>query len=88
MSYHNLKKRIKKNEGFSLKPYTDGLGFLTIGYGHLVLPAEKNLLKNKIFKSELEKIFENDFNKALNGFSQHLQIFTSNKKEAELLNKK
>ena len=47
LGYHNLKKRIKSNEGFSSKPYKDQLGYLTIGYGHLILPNEKTLLKKK-----------------------------------------
>ena len=85
MSYLKLKKRIKLNEGFSLKPYKDQLGFLTIGYGHLILDNEISLLKKKILKKELEKIFVQDFNNALNNFNQHLKVFTSNKKEAELL---
>ena len=85
MSYLKLKKRIKQNEGFSLKPYKDQLGFLTIGYGHLILDNETSLLKKKILKKELEKIFVQDFNRALNNFNQHLKVFTSNKKEAELL---
>ena len=85
MSYLKLKKRIKQNEGFSLKPYKDQLGFLTIGYGHLILDNEKSLLKKKIYKKELEKIFVQDFTRSLNNFNQHLKVFTSNKKEAELL---
>ena len=85
MSYLKLKKRIKQNEGFSLKPYKDQLGFLTIGYGHLILDNEKSLLKKKIYKKELEKIFVQDFTRSLNNFNQHLKDFTSNKKEAELL---
>tara|TARA_B100000579_G_scaffold146148_1_gene118558 strand:+ start:462 stop:893 length:432 start_codon:yes stop_codon:yes gene_type:complete len=85
LSYLKLKKRIKQNEGFSLKPYKDQLGFLTIGYGHLILDNEKSLLKKKIYKKELEKIFVQDFNRSLNNFNQHLKVFTSNKKEAELL---
>ena len=44
LGYHNLKKRIKLNEGFSSKPYKDQLGFLTIGYGHLILSNEEVLL--------------------------------------------
>ena len=85
MGYHNLKKRIKLNEGFSLKPYKDQLGFLTIGYGHLILSNEKFLLKKQIHKKELEQIFENDFKKALSDFNNTLKPFVSNKKEAELL---
>ena len=85
MGYHNLKKRIKLNEGFSLKPYKDQRGYLTIGYGHLILSNEKFLLKKQIYKKELEQIFENDFKKALNNFNSKLKFLTSNKKEAELL---
>ena len=85
MGYHNLKKRIKLNEGFSSKPYKDQLGYLTIGYGHLILTNEKILLKKKIYQEELEEIFEKDFEKALNNFNNRFKYLTSNKKEAELL---
>ena len=85
MGYYNLKKRIKVNEGFSSKPYKDQLGYLTIGYGHLILLNEKILLKKKIHKKELEEIFEKDFKKALYNFNTKLKHFTSNKKEADLL---
>ena len=85
LSYYNLKNRIKHNEGLSLKPYKDQLGFLTIGYGHLILPNEKNLLEKKVNKAELENIFQQDFNKALKNFNIFLKQFSSNKKEAELL---
>ena len=85
MGYQNLKKRIKLNEGFSSKPYKDQLGYLTIGYGHLILTNEKVLLKKKIYKKELEEIFEKDFKKALYNFNNRLKFRTSNKKEAELL---
>ena len=85
MGYYNLKKRIKVNEGFSSKPYKDQLGYLTIGYGHLILPNEKILLKKKIHKKELEEIFKKDFKKALYNFNTKLKHFTSNKKEADLL---
>jgi len=85
LGYHNLKKRIKLNEGFSPKPYKDQLGYLTIGYGHLILPNEKILLKKKLHKKELEEIFEKDFEKALKSFNKTFKFITSNKKEADLL---
>ena len=85
MGYHNLKERIKSNEGFSSKPYKDQLGYLTIGYGHLILPNEKILLKKQIHKKELEEIFEKDFKKALSNFNNTFKSFTLNKKESELL---
>ena len=83
--YQNLKKRIKKNEGFSRKPYKDKLGFLTIGFGHVILSNEKHLLNKKTNKTELEKVFINDFNKALNDFNVFLKPLSSNTKESELL---
>ena len=85
MGFYNLKKRIKSNEGFAPKPYKDQLGYLTIGYGHLILSNEKTLLKKKINKKELEEIFEKDFKKALNNFNSKLKFLTSTDKEAELL---
>ena len=85
MGYHNLKKKIKLNEGFSIKPYKDQLGHLTIGYGHLILSNEKFLLKKQIHKKALEEIFEKDFKKALSDFSNTFKSLTLNKKESELL---
>ena len=85
MGYHNLKERIKSNEGFSTKPYKDQLGYLTIGYGHLILPNENILLKKQINKKELEEIFEKDFKKALSNFNNTFKPFTLNEKESELL---
>ena len=85
MGYLNLKKRIKINEGFSSKPYKDQLGYLTIGYGHLILLNEKILLKKQIHKKELEEIFEKDFKKALSNFNNTFKSFILNKKEKELL---
>ncbi len=85
MGYHNLKERIKSNEGFSSKPYKDQLGYLTIGYGHLILSNEKFLLKKQIHKKALEEIFEKDFKKALGDFNNTFKSLTLNKKESELL---
>ena len=47
MDYRFLKKRIKKNEGFSNIVYKDRFGNPTIGYGHLIKPNEKNLFLKK-----------------------------------------
>ena len=85
LSYQNLKKRIKKNEGFSLKSYKDQLGLFTIGFGHLILPNEKYLLEKKINKTELEKIFIKDFNRAQKNFNIFLKPFSSNTRDSELL---
>ena len=85
LRYSKLIKRIKKNEGFSSTPYKDQLGFLTIGYGHLILSNEKYLIETKPTKSKLEKLFVQDFKNAVKNYKKHLKKNTSNKKEEELL---
>ena len=85
MSYLQLIKRIKKNEGFSSAPYKDQLGFLTIGYGHLILSNEKYLTETKPLKDKLEKIFIQDFKNTIKDYEKYLKKKTSNKKEEELL---
>ena len=85
MHYRKLKKRIKKNEGFSLKPYKDQLGYLTIGYGHLILPNETYLLKNKTNKLQLNSIFDQDFERALGDYKRFIKQKYHNRKDKELL---
>ena len=85
MHYRELKKRIKKNEGFSLKPYKDQLGYLTIGYGHLILPNETYLLKNKTNKLQLNSIFDQDFERALGDYKRFIKQKYHNRKDKELL---
>ena len=85
MHYSELKKRIKKNEGFSLKPYKDQLGYLTIGYGHLILPNETYLLKNKTNKPQLNAIFDQDFERALGDYKRFIKQKYHNRKDQELL---
>lgn len=46
---------------------------------------KKKLIDKNINKKELEKIFLNDFNKALNNFNIYLKTFTNNTKDSELL---
>ena len=85
MNFRELKKRIKKNEGFSLKPYKDQLGYLTIGYGHLILPNETYLLKNKTNKLQLNSIFDQDFERALGDYKRFIKQKYHNRKDQELL---
>ena len=79
-----LKERIKKNEGFRLKPYKDQLGFKTIGYGHLIKKKKKHFYnKKKISKKCLLEVFNLDFNKAVNDYNKLYQSknFSKNTKE-------
>ena len=85
MNYRELKKRIKKNEGFSLKPYKDQLGYLTIGYGHLILPNETYLLKTKTNKAQLNSIFNQDFERAFGDYKRFIKQKNHNRKDKELL---
>ena len=85
LNFRELKKRIKKNEGFSLKAYKDQLGYLTIGYGHLILPNETYLLKNKTNKLQLNSIFDQDFERALGDYKRFIKQKHHNRKDKELL---
>ncbi len=69
MSQELLKKRIKKNEGFSSIPYVDQLGFNTIGYGHLIKENETHYFMFNYNKKHFEKIFEIDFQKSVKAFN-------------------
>ena len=71
LRYLKLIKRIKKNEGFSSIPYKDQLGFLTIGYGHLILLEEKYLTENKPTKTKLERLFIQDFKNAVKDYKKY-----------------
>ena len=83
MHYLSLKLRIKKNEGFSTRPYKDQLGNYTIGYGHLIRKKETILFKKKINISVLQNLFESDFKTALNDYNKNFKkySFTQNIKE-------
>ena len=85
LHYKELKKRIKKNEGFSIKPYKDQLGHLTVGYGHLILPNEGHLIRDNNSKLELSRIFTQDFNRATKDYKKLIKKKYYNKKEEELL---
>ena len=85
MDFINLKLRIKNNEGYSNKAYKDQLGFLTIGYGHLIKSNESKYLKNFYSKKYLENLFDDDFNKALVKYNKLFFKKNHGQKEKELL---
>ena len=85
MSFSNLKRRIKKNEGFSLNPYKDQLGFYTIGYGHLIKKNEDKYFKKKYNKRHFEILFESDFKKAVEEYKKEFNKKNHSIKEKELL---
>ena len=80
MDLTEVKERIKKHEGFSLEPYnlsyttTDGSNvnedFQTGGYGHVIQKGEEI----PTTKEGWDKVFEEDFAKAVKGASKLLNI--------------
>ncbi len=80
-----LKKRIKKNEGFRNKSYSDSLGFKTIGYGHLIKKNETRFLKKSFSKKYLTKLFDKDFCKALDDYIKNYSTKKYSKNTKEVL---
>ena len=85
MHFSSLKLRIKKNEGYSNKPYRDQLGFFTIGYGHLIKSNKSKYLKNFYSKKYFDNLFDKDFNKALIQYKKSFFKKNHGQKEKELL---
>ena len=83
--YENLIKRIKKNEGFVKKAYSDSLGHKTIGYGHLILLSEENLLSGTFSKKFLLDLFHKDFNKAVKAYDNAYKKYKYPKDIEEVL---
>jgi len=81
LPFSKLKKRIRKNEGFSKRPYRDQLGFLTVGYGHLIKKNEKIIYSTDF----LNHLFEKDFRIAHNNYLKLFKNKKFNMKEKELL---
>ncbi len=70
MDYEEIKERIKKHEGFIPRVYKDILGKATIGYGHLVTEKDNFQEGKEYSKEELEEVFNQDFNKAVEGANE------------------
>ena len=85
MYFKKLKDRIKKNEGYSDKPYKDQLGFYTIGYGHLIKEKENNYYIKKYNKDHFKKLFEADFKKAYDQYKENFFKKNHTISERELL---
>ena len=85
MSFKKLKDRIKKNEGYSVRPYQDQLGFYTIGYGHLITEKERKYYINKFKKKHFDDLFEIDFKKAYKQYKKNFSKKGHTTSEKELL---
>ncbi len=58
---------IKRCEGFSLKPYRDVAGHLTIGYGHRIKPGE---ILESVTPEQAEALLKDDLATAENGVNR------------------
>ena len=85
MSFKKLKLRIKKNEGFSNKPYKDQLGYFTIGYGHLIKKNENKYFRNNYENDYFKQLFEKDFSIAVRQYNNFFYKKKFNKVEKEVL---
>ncbi len=85
MSFNSLKLRIKKNEGYSNKPYKDQLGYYTIGYGHLIKPNEQKYFFKTFKKNHFENLFIKDFEKSKKEYKKLFNYKKHNKNKRELL---
>ena len=77
----DIVERIKKNEGFSLNPYVDSLGYYTIGYGHRIKPGEDYLM-NGITQEQAEVLFARDFESHKNA-AMRIPSFSDQPKEIQ-----
>lgn len=62
---------IKEVEGFSLDPYPDGAGYMTVGWGHLLLPEEP---VEKISTEQAESYLANDIYLAENAVNRLVKV--------------
>ena len=85
MSFNNLKIRIKRNEGYSNKPYKDQLNFYTIGYGHLIRQSEKFYFNKSFEKKHFENVFNSDFERAAKEYKKKFFKKNHTRSEKELL---
>lgn len=56
-----IKAHIKLKEGCRLDVYSDTRGFLTVGYGHKIVPNDQLSVNDKITQEKADDIFNHDF---------------------------
>jgi lysozyme len=59
-----LKQLLIKHEGYRLETYRDTMGLLTVGIGHLCLPADNLHDREIVSDIQIEKFFAVDIDKA------------------------
>ena len=68
-SLNQIKEMVKRHEGYRLEPYKCTMNKLTGGYGHVILPGEEV----PTTKEGWEKIFDKDFDNAVEGAARICQ---------------
>lgn len=68
---------IANAEGFRGKAYVCPAGKLTIGYGHVIGPTEKQRFANGITKEEAEALLERDLEKYAAAVNKFVQVALS-----------
>ena len=61
----NLEQLLRQREGVKKKVYKDSLGKLTVGIGHLVVPADNLKLGDEITDAKVSEFFKQDSAKAV-----------------------
>lgn len=59
-------------EQLRLRAYQDAVGKWTIGWGHLILPGEENLLRGEITRERANQLFEQDLAEKVAGVDRAL----------------
>lgn len=67
-----LIQRLKRHEGYRLKPYLDTTGNYTIGYGHKLTDDQAQEYANGISEIDAEQLLDADINKARVALAQDL----------------
>ena len=67
MDTDKIKHQLIIDEGYSESVYTDSLGFLTVGVGHLVVPADGLVFGERIDYHRAMDFLDNDFVNAVLG---------------------
>jgi lysozyme len=68
-SYHGI-EQIKTFEGFRSMPYEDGVGKLTVGYGHMIVPGDGCVAGSPITMGQATELLRKDLHiaeEAVNG---------------------
>jgi len=64
--------KIREHEAFIAKPYDDGAGNTTIGYGHMVLAGEH--FPSSITEAEAIELFNRDVERVVNGSLDKIEV--------------